>query len=123
MRSLPEWIGKTDDSRPPPRVRLRLFEAFNRCCQCGCGRPIAESERWELDHTKALVDGGENRESNLRPLLVAHHRRKTKDDVALKAYNYRRRLARAGIKRRKRIIPGSRNSKWKVTFGRGTVLR
>ena len=28
-RSVPKWIGKTDDAMPPPRVRLRIFEAYN----------------------------------------------------------------------------------------------
>jgi hypothetical protein len=40
-RSLGEWIGRSDDTPVPPRVRLRAFERFARGCDpvLGCGRP------------------------------------------------------------------------------------
>lgn len=123
-RTVMEWRGKDDDSRIPDRVRLRIFERFNCQCQCGCTRTITPGEKWEIDHITALINGGEHRESNLRPLLKEHHKRKTRDDVAIKSYNQRRKLAHAGIKRRKsRPIPGSRNTSWKITFSRGAVRR
>ena len=31
-RALPEWIGKTDDSQAPPRVRVRCFERDKGVC-------------------------------------------------------------------------------------------
>jgi 5-methylcytosine-specific restriction protein A len=124
MRSLPEWQGSTPDAAVPARVRLRIFERFNGRCLCGCGIKIAPGMKWELDHVTALINGGEHREYNLRPLLKEHHKRKSKDDVAIKSYNYRRKLAHAGIKRRKsRPIPGNRDSGWKITFSRGAVRR
>ena len=124
MRALPEWQGSTPDAAIPPRVRLRIFERFGGKCMCGCLRKILPGERWELDHIRALINGGAHAENNLCPLLVEHHKRKTKDDVAIKTYNYKRRLAHAGIKQRKRWpMPGSRDSAWKVTFGRGVVRR
>ena len=43
-----------------------------------------------------LIAGGENRESNLRTLLAAHHKTKTAADVA-----ERKRLNHLGLKRRK----------------------
>ena len=122
-RSLPAWRGKTPDARVPPRVRLRCFERYGGVCQCGCGMAIAEGRKWELDHITALINGGEHCELNLRPLLKEHHKKKSRDDVALKTYNYRRRLARAGIKKRSRPILGSRASGWKITFSRGIVRR
>lgn len=63
-RSVPEWIGKTDDTAAPPRVRLRVFE---RCeGKCGeCGRKIRPGESWTLEHLIALINGGKNAESNL----------------------------------------------------------
>lgn len=100
------WIGKTDDSRPPPRVTLRVFLRFNGTCQCGCTRKIRPGEAWQLDHVDALINGGRNDESNLQPLLVEHHRNKTRADVAQKAATYRKRSKHIGIKRAGRTIPG-----------------
>jgi hypothetical protein len=108
MRKLPEWIGKSDDTKPPPRVMLRVFLYFNGRCQCGCKRDISPSEKWQLDHIDALINGGENSEYNLQPLLVEHHRNKTGMDVAEKSKTYRKRSKHVGIKRAKRTIPGRR---------------
>lgn len=83
-RSLPEWIGKTDDSMPPRRVRLRIFNRHEGICHIS-KRKIAAGERWQLDHIKALIDGGENVESNLAPALTAPHKDKTADEVKRKA--------------------------------------
>ena len=99
-RSVEEWIGKTDDATIPPRVRLRVWDKFNGVCQCGCGRKIAAGESWELDHIKALINGGEPRESNFQPLITAHHRAKTRDDVAEKSKAARVRAKHLGIKKR-----------------------
>lgn len=44
----------------------------------------------------ARAFGGEHREHNLHPLLLEHHKKKTSDDVAIKSYSYRRKLAHAG---------------------------
>uniref|UniRef100_UPI003F71FFF0 HNH endonuclease n=1 Tax=Shinella sp. TaxID=1870904 RepID=UPI003F71FFF0 len=63
-RTVAEWIGKTDDHRAPKKVRDRIIERDNRCHLCG--QPIQTAQRWDLDHVQALINGGENRESNLR---------------------------------------------------------
>lgn len=83
-RAVDEWIGKTDDARVPPRVRLRIFNAHNGICHLS-GRKIAAGEVWELEHIKALILGGEHRESNLAPALVEPHKRKTAMEMAVKA--------------------------------------
>lgn len=83
-RTVPEWIGKTDDSAIPPRVRLRVFEAHNGICHVS-KRKIRAGEAWDCDHVLALCNGGENREANLAPALKEFHREKTRADVALKA--------------------------------------
>ena len=83
-REIPEWIGATDDSRPPARVRLRVFQRYEGRCYLS-KRKIGPGDTWELDHVKALINGGENRESNLAPALKAPHREKTNADVAEKA--------------------------------------
>lgn len=65
-RSLPEWRGKTPDTKAPPRVRQRVFDKAGGICHI-CSLPIKTGESWHLDHVIALIEGGENRESNLGP--------------------------------------------------------
>ena len=105
-RTVPEWIGKSDDTPFPPRVRLRIFERDGGRCQCGCNRIIRAGEKWQTDHTVAIVNGGENRESNGRTILTEHHHGKTAEDVAEKSKTYKVRSRHLGIKKRKRTIPG-----------------
>jgi 5-methylcytosine-specific restriction protein A len=83
-RKLPEWIGKTPDSKPPPRVRERVLKRYGEKCYLS-GIVIVPGTPFELDHIVALKNGGENRETNLAPVLKAPHKEKTKKDVALKA--------------------------------------
>jgi 5-methylcytosine-specific restriction protein A len=82
-RSVKEWIGKSDDSKPPPRVRQRIFDASGGKCHI-CGLPLG-GKKWEADHVLALINGGQNRESNLSPAHVPCHHDKTKKDVAQKS--------------------------------------
>lgn len=82
-RTLEEWIGATDDQRAPKRVRDRLKQNYPSCNICN--RKIEATERMALDHVKALINGGENRESNLRPVHQNCHVSKTAKDVAEKA--------------------------------------
>lgn len=120
-RSTPEWIGKTPDEAIPPRVRVRVFDRYEGRCQCGCSRKIRAGERWDCDHAVALANEGENRESNLRPLLVEHHKAKTAADVAEKSRVYRKRARHLGLRPASRL-PGSRNSPLKKRVD-GTVVR
>lgn len=103
-RSVPEWVGKTDDTPAPPRVRLRVFEAHGGKCHL-TGRKINPGDKWDLDHVTALVNGGENRESNLAPALRTEHRKKTAADVAQKAKDRRVRSKHLGIALKKRKMP------------------
>jgi len=82
-RTVSEWIGKTDDHRAPGSVRDRIMARDSRCHLCS--REIGPGEKWDLDHVKALINGGENRESNLRPSHRKCHTEKTARDVAEKA--------------------------------------
>ena len=75
-RSTDEWIGRTADSKPPTHVRLRIFERDGGICHIS-GRKIEPGEPWDLEHVIRLADGGENRESNMRPALRDKHREKT----------------------------------------------
>lgn len=103
-RAVEEWIGKSDDTPIPPRVRLRVFETHNGVCYLS-GRKIRAGEAWECDHIIALVNGGENRESNLAPALKQAHREKTNADVALKAKIARVRAKHLGISKPKTRWP------------------
>lgn len=121
-RSVPEWIGKTDDSKVPPRVRLRVFEKFGGRCYLS-GRIIRPGDRWEIEHVVALSNGGENRESNLAPAIADDHKQKTAQDRALKKKTDRTKKKFLGISKSKNPLPGSRASKWKRKIGGGIVRR
>lgn len=120
-REVDEWIGPKDDTDAPPRVRVRVFNKYGGVCQCGCTRRIQAGEPWQLDHIVALINGGENRESNVWPLLTAHHKEKSKNDMAEKSTIYKKRSRHLGLKKRSRF-PCSKTSKFKKKFD-GTVVR
>ncbi|MGX9120289.1 HNH endonuclease [Mesorhizobium sp. BHbsci] len=84
-RSVKEWIGKTDNTKAPPRVCQRVFDRDNGICHF-CGQPIQPGQKVETDHIQALINGGENRETNLAPIHKKPcHTIKTAADVADKA--------------------------------------
>ena len=97
-RALPEWIGRTPDTPVPPRVRVRVFDRYEGRCCCGCNRKIMAGEKWDCEDTIAIINGGERRESNLKPWLSEHHPKKTAQDVAEKSRVYRKRMKHLGIK-------------------------
>ena len=99
MRAVGEWIGATDDTPAPPRVRDRVFIRHGGICHLS-GRKIRPGEKWELEHIVAICNGGENRESNLAPALVLPHREKTKEDRRMKAKDDRVRKRHLGIRKR-----------------------
>lgn len=117
-RSVPEWIGKTPDSKVPPHVRMRIFLAHDGRCYL-TGRKIRPGEYCELEHKKALCNGGEHRESNMAPALYAPHKVKSAEDVKERAKVDRLRKFNMGIRKPSRM-PGSRNSKFKIKLN-GTV--
>jgi 5-methylcytosine-specific restriction enzyme A len=100
-RALPEWIGRDASEPPPPRVRLRRFQKYSGVCPI-CHRNLRPGH-WDLDHIKALKNGGENCESNLQPVCdVPCHAQKTKADVAEKSASYERQLSHVGIRKNRR---------------------
>lgn len=111
-RSIPEWIGATPNTPVPPRVRLRVFYSFMGICQGQCGnRRIVAGKPWVCDHKIALINGGENRESNLQPICDwCDKNSKTPADIREKSKIADKRMAHLGIKRRSRPMPGSRAS-------------
>jgi hypothetical protein len=102
-RTVPEWVGKTDDSKAPPRVRLRIYEAHKGICFLS-HRPIQAGEKWELHHVIGLEAGGENREDNLAPVLVEPHKKESKRQQAVKKKVNRTRKKHLGITAPKKQI-------------------
>lgn len=95
-REVPEWIGKTPDTKIPDRVKLRIMEREGNRCWIS-GRVIRPGDLYDFDHKIALINGGEHRESNLFPALRDKHKAKTREDVAEKSITAR--------KRAKHILP------------------
>ena len=84
-RPVEESIGATDATRPPSRVRQRVFDREGGKCHL-CKQIIqAPGQKWDLDHVTAIINGGENREKNLKPAHRKCHKDKTAADVAEKA--------------------------------------
>lgn len=82
-RSVKEWVGKSDSTAVPPRVRLRNFEQHKGMCHL-CGTKITVSDKWQTDHIIALINGGLNAERNIAPAHDSCHKAKTAGDVAEK---------------------------------------
>ncbi len=120
-RDVPEWIGKDDDAKIPPRVKDRVAQRAGDCCQT-CSREIGGRLRAEFDHIIPLILGGKNREANLQLLCNECHGAKTKRDVKIKAKVARvRRRQKLGIKRPSQFAC-STSSPWKKKVG-GEVVR
>lgn len=119
-RSVPEWIGKDDDERIPPRVKLRIFERYNQRC-CNCELLIVGRLLPNYDHVIPLINGGSNRESNIQLLCSECHKDKTKGDIRDKSNIYNKRIRRLKL-RKKRPIPGSKGSGFRRKMD-GTVIK
>lgn len=79
MRTVPEWIGATDDTPPPRKVRDRIWLREGGRCYL-TGRKIQVGDAFDYEHVIAIANGGENRESNIRLALKAAHKVKTRAD-------------------------------------------
>lgn len=109
-RETKEWIADHSDQAIPVRVKVRLFEKFHkRCAKC---TRLLEPGKFQYDHIKALINGGEHRESNLHPLCTTPcHSGKTVEDVAEKKIVYRKKVKHLRLKKtRWRPMPGTKAS-------------
>ena len=123
MRKVKEWAGKTDDAMPPPLVRLRIFESTDGHCHI-CTRKILVGEKWEADHVEEIADGGENRESNMKPAHDWCHGVKSSENHSKRAEGKRHRAKQAGIKRQSRnSFPTNKDGKWKKKVSGEVVER
>lgn len=101
MRSVPEWIGKTDDQKVPDRVRQRVFDREGGICHLTGEKIDPVRDEWDLDHKVALILGGEHRETNLFPAKREPHRRKTAVEMKVKSKIARTRKKHLGIAKAK----------------------
>ncbi|WP_333826842.1 HNH endonuclease [Pararhodobacter sp.] len=111
-RAVEQWIGKTDDTPPPPRVKERILRAFGGRCAI-TGREFRPGDVIEFDHIIPLAIGGQNAEANLQPVTSEGHAQKTPHDLRAKAKASRVFKKRWGLAGPKRIIPGSKASRMK----------
>lgn len=102
MRTVPEWIGKTDDAKIPPRVKLRIWLDHEGICWLS-KRKIRPGEPWDIEHKVALCNGGQHRETNMAPALRDKHREKTAADVREKAMIAAKQKANLGIRPASRL--------------------
>lgn len=100
-RQVPEWIGKTADTKIPDHVKLRIWQRESGRCYLS-GRKITTSDQYDWDHKVAIIlwtgEGHGNRESNIFPAIRAKHREKTKLDVKQRAKSDAVRKKHLGIK-------------------------
>lgn len=108
MRSVPEWIGKNDDERVPPRVRLRVFEEKGGRCH-KCRRKIRVGEKWTCEHVEAIINGGANRESKLDLTCSNCLPEKNADDLEEKSKTYKLKAKHLGV---------DTKPKWRWSWGR-----
>lgn len=121
MREVDDWIGRTDNTPPPQRVRLRVIDRQGGRCAI-TGRDFRPGDEIHLDHIIPLACGGRNAEDNLQAVIAEAHREKTAEDVALKAKIARVRAKHLGLAKPKRVMAGSRASRLKKHLD-GSVSR
>lgn len=90
-RTVPEWIGKTDNAPIPTRVKLRILRRQeDRCAGIWssgeqCTVVFDERHLPEFDHRPAIINGGQNRESMIFALCEACHDALYPGDMAEKS--------------------------------------
>jgi 5-methylcytosine-specific restriction protein A len=106
-RKVKEWIGKTPDTPVPEVVQLRSLLAHDRK-DWRTGQDIRPGDHWHCDHKIALCNGGKNRETNVGPILVESHKKKTAEDREEKRKTDAMVRAAYGINKSKRPITGGK---------------
>nr|DAH84823.1 MAG TPA: RECOMBINATION ENDONUCLEASE VII [Caudoviricetes sp.] len=104
-RTIEEWIGKTDDTRPSKACQRRILERQGYVCAL-TGLPFDDKNKPRFDHKVALWLGGENREKNLQALREDEaHKPKTKAEAKVRAKVHAVIDKRFGLGKPKHKIP------------------
>lgn len=93
MRSVPAWVGKTDDSMPPDSCKRRILDRQDECCAI-TGVAFRDGVKAVYDHIVPLWLGGANRESNLQAITTEAHAKKTRAEATVRAKVNRIRIKR-----------------------------
>lgn len=100
MRSVDEWIGKTDDSMPSDACKRRILDRQGWRCIIS-GVEFRDGVKAEYDHITPLWLGGENRESNLQAITSKAHAAKTRAEATVRAKVNRNQIKRVCSKSKK----------------------
>ena len=82
-RTVKEWIGKTDDSRPPKSVQLRILDRQQNLCAI-TGLPFDAKHKPQFDHKTPLWLGGANSEENLQAIRSDPHKAKASAEAKVR---------------------------------------
>lgn len=107
MRAVSEWIGRTDDTAPPPRVKDRIRARQGNICAL-TGVKLGSDEVVQYDHIVPLWLGGSNSESNLQAVTSESHKRKTATEAKVRAKCNRTRKKHLGIAKPKSSLSNPR---------------
>jgi 5-methylcytosine-specific restriction enzyme A len=104
--------------------RATLYEAHEGLCHI-CGNLIdLDADRMEVEHLIPLALGGADEWANIRPAHATCHAAKTKSDVTSIAKAKRVHLKHTGqFRPPRRIVPGSKASRFKKCLNGKVVLR
>ena len=108
-----------------PFTRTTMQAAWDRAggCCASCGRKIFPGDGPEYDHIIADEHGGDNALDNCQVLCSPCHKPKTRADMAITVRGRKARAQHIGASKPKRLMAGSRASKWHKPLHGPAVLR
>lgn len=120
-RTVPEWIGATDNTPPSAACKRRILDRQDNKC-ASTGMEFTPQDPPFFDHKVPVWLGGENRESNLQAIRGEPHQRKTSAEATVRSKVNANRDRHLGLKKTRRPMPGSKASGWKKKMN-GEVVR
>ena len=72
-------VATCSQALPRDAAQKHAFRKQNPCPSTGTIRGACPG--WQIDHTRALMNGGKDRPSNMQWLAHEHHKAKTKTDI------------------------------------------